>query len=327
MITDTNKQSRNVAGILITLVEIAVVAFLYYITGVLGIFFGGSLPPGIITAVWPPSGIALAAVLFFGYKVLPGIFLGSLINNFLFLSTTEVVFSNALMVGIGTGFGASLQAWLGAFLIRHYIGTRMPFERAKDSFKFLIFALLSCIVNATIGPLITCLNHFAEWQSYPTLWWTWWLGDTTGILIFTPLLLSWIYFPIRKLKVQHLIEGILILITGLVLEKIIFRVDVAFLYLLILIPIWAVFRLGLQAGTLAVLVIVVPSIWDTFRGMGPFHEPTLNTSLLMLQEFMGVSAGITLVVAGVLSERARARRLLEISNQELESKVKSAPRN
>jgi len=166
------------------------VAALYFITGKLGTRL--ALPPGYATAIWPPSGIALAAVLVFGYSVWPGICLGSCLVN---LPTTLHALSHAsaweaLLVLVSIGLGASLEAVVGAFFVKRFVGFPDPLEEERKVIWFLILGgPLSCFINATMSVTILSMVGVIPWTNYPINWGTWWIGDSIGVIILTPMIL------------------------------------------------------------------------------------------------------------------------------------------
>src|SRR5438309_10931563 len=124
-----------------------------------------------VSPVWPPTGIAIAAVLLLGYRIWPGILLGAFLANFL----TPVPVATAVAIAIGN----ALEALSAGVLLRS-VGFHNSFDRAKDVLKFVIAALLCTMLSATIGNLSLCLSHAAAWSNFSALWLTWWLGDLTG---------------------------------------------------------------------------------------------------------------------------------------------------
>ena len=178
------------------LVELIAIAAAYYAVGRLSLLL--AIPPGYATAVWPASGIALAATLLRGYRVWPGILLGSfLINVWTSLDTgsaTSIFKSIFLVVSIGAG--ASLQAIVGALLMSRFVRHPTALIGEKDVFKFLLLGgPISCLVNATWGVTSLLLAGVIQPADYLLHWWTWWLGDTIGVIAFTPLVLIWAAKP------------------------------------------------------------------------------------------------------------------------------------
>src|SRR6266542_3919804 len=131
----------------------AAMAAAYYVVGRLGLLL--SIPPGYATAVWPASGVALAGTLLFGFRVWPGIWLGSfLINVWTSLDTTSTAsIVKATLLAASIGMGASLQAMFGALLIRRYADYPRAFlDEGRNIVKFLVLGgPIGCFVNATWG--------------------------------------------------------------------------------------------------------------------------------------------------------------------------------
>ncbi len=178
------------------LVQVLLLAGAYFVTGKLGLLL--ALPPGYATAVWPPSGIALAGLLLFGYRAWPGVWLGSFSVNV----GTSVALSGAGLsltaIGVPASIaaGATLQAVFGVFLLRRYVKFPTALADEKDVGRFLLLCgVLSPLVNATIGTTALLLTGAIASSAYPFSWWTWWVGDAIGIILFTPLVFVWTAAP------------------------------------------------------------------------------------------------------------------------------------
>ncbi|TMH10656.1 MAG: two-component hybrid sensor and regulator, partial [Betaproteobacteria bacterium] len=134
-----------------------------------------AVPPGYATAVWPPSGLALAAVLLAGNRAWPGIWLGAALAN--------VAVQSSALAALFIGTGNTLEAVVGASLIRRFIGAPRRFEHGEDVFKFVGSIAIASMIAATIGVLSIVATGAIPWADFPGHWWTWWQGDTTGIII------------------------------------------------------------------------------------------------------------------------------------------------
>lgn len=162
----------------------------YISTGYLGLLL--AVPPGYATAIWAPSGIALAATLICGFKALPGIFFGSFLLNFYISSLTSNIWLSELnfYAAVGIGTGAMLQAVVGFWLVKQFVGLNNPLYYPKP---ILLFALLtgpiSCLVATTIGNATLFRLGILSTDNFATSWLTWWIGDAIGVLIFTPVVL------------------------------------------------------------------------------------------------------------------------------------------
>jgi diguanylate cyclase (GGDEF)-like protein len=275
----------------------------YFIGGKLGLKLAFVAPSA--TAVWPCSGIALAALLIFGKEIWPAILLGAFLVN---LTTAGSVATSILIAA-----GNTLEALLGYYLVRKFARAADGLAQPLDMFKFAVLAgLLSTTIAATIGVTSLALNGFVPWTEYRTVWLTWWLGDAAGDLIIAPVLLLWITSPVERWRWPRVLEASAILASLLLVGQIVFN---GFLisgmenypleYLCVPILLWAVFRFRQREAATATLVLAASAIWGTLHGFGPFARESQNESLLLLQSFLSVCAVMTLVLAANVAERRR----------------------
>src|SRR3990170_5272817 len=153
---------------------ILVLAFCYSCAGKFGLSLASVNPSA--SAVWPPSGIALAALLLWGYRLWPGIFLGAFLVNI----TTQ----GNVATTLGIASGNTLEALLGAWLVGRFANGAKAFERARNIFKFVLLAgLISTAVSATFGVTSLTLGGYSPWDRYAAIWFTWWSGNIAGDLL------------------------------------------------------------------------------------------------------------------------------------------------
>ncbi|MGE5816858.1 MAG: CHASE domain-containing protein [Deltaproteobacteria bacterium] len=213
-------QTGSIPGWAKRLGKLTAIAATYYIVGKLGLLL--AISPGFATAVWPASGIALAGTLLFGYRVWPGILLGSFLTNISTCLEITGAASIQLAIGLATsiGIGAALQAMAGAFLIRRFAKYPTLFIEARDAVKLLLLGgPLSCVVNAIWGTASLLLAGVIGPADYFFHWWTWWVGDSIGVITFTPLILIWAGKPSavlrhRKISVSVLVSLAFILVVA-----------------------------------------------------------------------------------------------------------------
>jgi diguanylate cyclase (GGDEF)-like protein len=185
---------RNASGARLLL--IAAVAAAYYLSGRAGLLL--AIPPGYATAVWPASGIALAVAVLAGPRVLPGIALGSLAVN-LFTGFDPGAPLRSSIVPAVIALGATAQAGLGAWLIQRYVGYRNVLTQELGAVRMLALGgPVACVVNAVLGPACLWLGGQLPAGALLITAGTWWVGDTIGVLIFTPLVLAWGARPLRE---------------------------------------------------------------------------------------------------------------------------------
>ena len=167
-------------------------AISYFLTGELGVLLAA--PPGYATIVWPASGIALGWILLFGRRLLLGVVLGSFAVN------VSVVAHNAGLGFFDVGwtaplliaFGAAAQACLGSWLIQRYVSHFSAFHAPHIVIKTLILGGgLATLLNATWSTAVLYYFGVLTADLYWQNWFTWWVGDSIGVWIFTPLVLVW----------------------------------------------------------------------------------------------------------------------------------------
>jgi len=283
-----------------------------------------AIPPGYATAVWPPSGIALAALLLFGTRIWPGIWFGAALAN---LTVASSPFA-ALVIGSGN----TLEALAGATLVQHYIASAQPyFDRVRNVVKFVVCAALCSTVAATIGVVLLTLGGVVPWQEFFQNWWTWWHGDAAGIIIVTPLLLNWklrheiVWSPAKILEAASFAFSLLLtsyLVFGNGTRNF---SSLPLTFLILPLIIWAAFRFTRREVTTAGAVVCSIAVWYTIDGRGPFAQDTLNLSLLLLLAFISTIVATGLMLGAAVDERSRAMDRLAQALHELQEQASTDP--
>jgi PAS domain S-box-containing protein len=291
-------------------VQVALLAAVYFGAAKLGLTM--AFVSEQVTAVWPPTGIALAALLLFGYRAWPGIALGAFLAN----ATAH----ESLATAAGIALGNTLEALAGAWMLRRLVKFDPALGRVRDVLGLVVLAAgLSTMVSATVGVTSLCLGGVKPWAAYPALWSVWWLGDAMGALVVAPLLLTWAGWRALPWRPQRLAEGGALLLALVAVSLSVFAGPFALVshpalaYAIFPFVIWAALRFGPPPATLATAVASAVAIWGTVHGYGPYQAPTTHESLILLQLFMGVVATTTLVLAAVTAEGARAKGALQQS--------------
>ncbi|MBF0592698.1 MAG: CHASE domain-containing protein, partial [Nitrospirae bacterium] len=201
------KKSRPLLSFLLFLL------FLYFVTGRLALFL--AIPPGYAAPIWPPAGVALAFMLLYSYRVWPGVWLGSFLLN-VYVSPGASV---ALPAIISTG--AVLQAVAGTYLIQRFVGQQGVFEREQDLLKLLVIGgPLSCVLNSITGTTALLCMGAIKLADYAFSLFTWWLGDTIGVIVVMPLLLILMGRPValwRKKRTTVVVPILIFFIAVVVL--------------------------------------------------------------------------------------------------------------
>jgi signal transduction histidine kinase len=212
-----------------------------------------------------------------------------------------------------------MEALLGGYLIRRF-STPAYFKTVEDIFIFLIPAsLLSALVASTIG--VTALALYGAISNIPYTWFTFWLGDTLGIYILTPLLVVWLTPSIRIKFSEYQVEAFLMVLTFALLGVFNFVWNYPLLHLYIPLTIWVTYRFRMHGATLAILLISISAIIPTSQGLGSVYNILTSNQLLLLVSFLEVIVFLSLILAAVINERQTAWDLLKTHNIDLQEKV------
>ncbi len=278
---------------------LVVLTGIYVLAGRVGLEFFGLLNPSA-SAVWPPTGVAIAALLVFGFRAAPAVFVGAFLVNLLTAGT--------FLTSLGIAAGNTLEGVVAAYLVGRFANGRNVFDRARDIFKFAALAgLASTALSATIGVSILMAAGQAEPAQLGAVWLTWWLGDVAGAILFTPLLVLWYREPGFADTAKRALEALLLFATVAAVTSLVFfqpllaRYPLAFLCLPPLA--WAAFRFRPRAVAATVAAMSAIATWATATGNGPFVMATANESLLVLQAFTATIAMSALVIAALVQER------------------------
>jgi len=165
------------------IVIVVVTALMYWALGVLGLM--AAIPPGYATIIWPASGLALVAAMFFPRAGLCGVFLGSFLVNV--SATWYNLHLFAVLLPAVIACGAALQAAVGAWLVRRYVGIPFAFHRVDLVLRFVFLAcVLSTLIGATVGSSALLYFNIITWDGFWLNWFGWWVGDSIGALVIVP---------------------------------------------------------------------------------------------------------------------------------------------
>jgi signal transduction histidine kinase/integral membrane sensor domain MASE1/ActR/RegA family two-component response regulator len=292
------------------IVLIAALAAVYFVAAKLGLSL--AVEAEQVSAVWPPTGIAVAAVLLFGFRAWPGVALGAFLAN--------VTANESVAVALGITAGNTLEALAGAWLVQRLAQPGPIVDRLRGVLSLAVAATLSTTVAATIGVASLTTGGIQPWSSFPSLWRIWWLGDMMGALVVAPFLLAWLDRPRAAWSPRRLVEACLLLITLALACHFIFSsppeshsVLHPLAYLIFPFIVWAGWRFDQRLTTTAILVETSIAVWGTVHGDGPFVAGDVTASLRLLHLFMAVVAVTGLLLGAAIAERnlADARRAAE----------------
>ncbi len=293
-------------------VGIAALALAYFAGARLGLRFVDLGPQ--VSAVWPPSGIALAAILLGGYRLWPGIVLGEFASS--------LVAGLALPAVVLLAADNTAKVLLAVWLLKRFVGFRNSMERVRDVIGLAVVgALLTTAAGAALG--VACHMVFSGLAPAAAagFWFTWWLADATGVLLLTPAILTWANWRTGGVSVRRLAEGGALAVTLVVITLLVFTGRLHQPYLIAPVLVWAALRFGQRGTATAIVLVSSLGIAMTSKGMGPFVLAEPTPSLLSLQAFLGVVAVTAMLLSAILAERQAAREALERALAEVESRV------
>jgi PAS domain S-box-containing protein len=275
-----------------------------------------AVPGTNASVIWVPTGLAIAAVLFYGPGVWPSIFLGAFSVNYWLLSGMGL--PTVVMVGacLITAAGNAGEALLAGFLVRRWTRTRLPLDRVSHVLVFILAAgVLGPALSAVAGTTSFC-GATGRWFLFKSMGVAWWMGDAVAAMVVTPLLLSLQKVDLAaipfKIHRDAFLAGALTLAFWFGVCPMLPPLAFLFFPLLVL----GTSRLGQFYGVALVLLLAFLATTSTLWGMGPFVLPgTQSHSLLFQQGFIATLAITTLVLASAFEERNALGLRLNVQNR------------
>src|SRR4029450_5909438 len=157
------------------------VGFAYFALADLGLRLASINPNG--TPTWPPTGLAIAAILLWGNRIAPAIFIGA------FLINQQT--AGSVLTSLAIASGNTLEAVVAGYLLRLWGEGEQIFDKPNGVIKFALISLAATMVSATIGVSSLTLVGYAEVGSFKSIWLTWWFGDLAGALVVAPVVVLW----------------------------------------------------------------------------------------------------------------------------------------
>ncbi|HEV8361113.1 MAG TPA: MASE1 domain-containing protein, partial [Candidatus Thermoplasmatota archaeon] len=294
----------------------AVLLLAYVAAGKAGLSLASVHPSA--TAVWAPTGIAIAALLVWGPRVWPGVLAGAFVVN----ATTTGTWATSLGIAAGNTLEGLAAAWLVARLAH---GPAFV-ERARDVLAFAGLAALACLLSATIGVTTLALGGFAAWPTYADIWATWWLGDVAGAVVVAPFVVAWAprWRALTLREAQH--AGLLVVASGAVGVVLFAGLSPAQVrdwpleFLVIPLVVLAAYLEGPLGVATATVVLSAVAVGGTVQGFGPFGDAGPR-GLVPLQGFMAAASLTGLALAAVVREREGIAAELRRARDDLEERV------
>ncbi len=315
MSSDIHRRLRQV-------VEFCGVAIVYIAVAKLSLAVASVNPSA--TPVWPPTGFALAAVLLRGYRLWPAIFIAAFITN----ATTAGSHATSLAIAGGN----TLECLLGAYLVNRWSHGQQTFDTPGGVARFALICFMpSTAVSATIGVVSLSLAGFADWSKFAAIWTTWWMGDLTGALLVTPVMVLWARAADRNLSEQpHFKEAGAVFAATIAVGLIAFSpllpqtLDQGWLAFLSIGPLmWAALYRNQRDTATVALILAGFAVWDTLYFGGPFARSDINDSFLLLLTFLISISVPSLALSADVATRKRREEHLRLLTRELTHRSKN----
>lgn len=294
---------------------VILVAALYFAAAQAGLL--AAVAQKVVSSAWPPAGFALASLVLLGPRLWPGVALGAFLLN----ATAGVSVWGAAGIAVGN----TLEAVIGAWLLRRVPGFDPALERLRDVLALASAAVAATVASATLGVMSLWLSGAIDRDAIGRLWPVWWSGDAVGILLLAPLLLTWAEAVRRRpaWTWRRSVEAAALGVALMLLTSLVFRARGTYVYAVFPVVVWAALRFGTRGAATSAMLIALLTIGYTLRGAGPFVALTLTQNLALLQIFLTLVAGTGLVLGAVVKERVRAERAADESEQRFRLLVES----
>jgi signal transduction histidine kinase len=312
--------SRRRFGSLGYAAALAALAGGYIVAGEVG--FSMAFATRQVTAVWPPTGLAVAALVLGGPRLWPAIAVGAFVLN----ATSHEHLGTAAGIAAGNTAGPVL----GAVALRRFAVFDPALVRVRDVLNLVTFASMGAMtITATNGVAQLAWAGIVPWSGYWAVWPVWWVGDAMGVLLVAPVLLTWSRAsatgaadPARgPLRWAQVVERIVFVPALGIGCATVLAGDWQLQYLVYPFVAWAGLRFEQRETAATVFAISTIAIGYAIHDHGPFKSGTLDHRLIILEIFMAVTAVMGLVLGAMTTERRSVSRALVKAHDELEARV------
>jgi PAS domain S-box-containing protein len=292
---------------LTTFTRVVVLIALYFVGGLIGkrtTFLSGS-----VVLVWPPAGIALAAILLFGYRFWPGVALGAVLFSFI----------NGMPFGFftfGTAIGNTMGAIICAFLLKRIVVFDNAMERTRDVTGYIGLAcFLGTTVNAAFNVVSLAYSGAVAWDNLFSITLVWWVPNALAGLVVAPFLITWATPSATRWNARLIGEAVICgagLVGGTLISFNSWFVYGIQNYPMAYLPfpflVWGAMRFGQRGATAGTLLVSALAIYSLLRGTGPFVTNTEKDSLMLIGSYIGILAVTNMLLAAAAAERRAAER-------------------
>ncbi|MEU6763907.1 MASE1 domain-containing protein [Streptomyces sp. NPDC046853] len=284
------------------------VAACYYVAGRLGLLGRLTVEGVIVTPIWPPTGVAVAALLVYGSAVWPGIAVGS----FLLIASLTTP-QPATMITVA----GNTLAPLCAYLMLRRAGFRIGISRLRDGLALVfIGGLGAMLISATAGVGLQVVTGRLDTVEFWSVWLAWWVGDAMGVLLVTPLLLV-LVGAAGPLRLRRWKEMLVLGLATLIVVPLSVVGSLSLLFLVFPLLIWVALRFQLAGSMLCALFASVLTTFEASRQQGAFRNLSAIEVMTKLQAFNGATALTALLLSAMVAEQRALRRSVQNACREL----------
>jgi integral membrane sensor domain MASE1/GAF domain-containing protein/DNA-binding CsgD family transcriptional regulator len=283
-------------------VALILVGLAYFTLAHLGLKLASINPSA--SPIWPATGLAVAAVVLWGHRIAPAIFVAAFLVNH--------IATGSIFASIAIACGNSLEALIAGYLVGRWAEGKQAFDTPTGIAKFALISLAATMVSATIGVSSLTLAGHAEVSSFLSVWLTWWLGDLAGALVITPVVVLWAKSEPASLTPPEIAKTGLTYLAAIAVGVIAFSpllqqmlLNKALGFLVVLPLLGAALRRGPRDTATVALIVSAFVVWCTKMQCGPFALSSMNDSYIVSLAFMITSAVPSLILSTDVAVRRR----------------------
>lgn len=306
------------------LLRAAVLVVIYFVVAKLGLRYATIGPS--ISPVWPPTGLAIAALVLFGLRYWPAVLLGAFLAN----ATTNI----PLLAAAGIACGNAIEAALTAHLLRRTTEQQVSFDNLRSVRTLVaVAAPIGAAISAIIGASTLWLTNVLLGDDFLSAFGLWWGGDYLGALVVAPVLITWVAASRTRIDRRAALEMLLLVVGAVVATAMIFGNLISpsllqpahYPYLLFPFVIGAALRFGSRGASVLTLTVALLAVGYTVRGGGPFVMQSVPSTNVALMIYVGVVAITGLFLSPAVARRLKAETALREAHGHLQAVINSSP--
>ncbi|WP_447003089.1 MASE1 domain-containing protein [Saccharothrix isguenensis] len=280
--------------------HLLVVAAGYYAGARLGLL--QALINDQVTPLWPPTGVAVLALVLGGLKMWPGVAVGAFAVN---ATLTDV--ASTVLISAGNTLGPVV-----ACLLLRRMGFRQEMDRTRDALALVFLgAFTGMAVSATVGSGALLLTGVIDGAGFWSTWAVWWTGDALGVLVLVPIVLAFRTVRLRNHPARRWVEAAALVACTTTVMAVATTHDLRLMYLVFPFLIWAALRFQHPGTTPCALIATTLAARGAAMSSGPFAGLDLFVRMVTLQAFNATTVLTALLLSAVIAERNAAQQAIE----------------